>query len=58
MDSVLENLELKESLFQDLDSLRSKETLLATNTSVIHVFHDSKYLTRRAKYMYGLQTCQ
>jgi len=34
---LFENLNLKKSLFQDLGSLFSKETLLATNKSVIRI---------------------
>lgn len=37
VEAVFENRELKQSLFQDLDSLCSKETILATNTSVISI---------------------
>lgn len=37
IEAVLENLELKQKLFMDLDSLCSSDTILATNTSVISI---------------------
>ena len=37
IEAVFENLELKQKIFQDLDSLCPEETILATNTSVISI---------------------
>jgi len=37
VEAILENLELKQQLFKDLDSLCPEETILATNTSVISI---------------------
>ncbi|MBU2499581.1 MAG: 3-hydroxyacyl-CoA dehydrogenase family protein, partial [Proteobacteria bacterium] len=37
VEAVLENLALKQELFQELDRLCPKETILATNTSVISI---------------------
>jgi 3-hydroxybutyryl-CoA dehydrogenase len=37
VEAVSENLELKQKIFQELDSLCPKETILATNTSVISI---------------------
>jgi 3-hydroxybutyryl-CoA dehydrogenase len=37
VEAVSENLELKQKIFQDLDSGCPKETILATNTSVISI---------------------
>ena len=37
IEAVFENLELKQKIFQDLDSLCLEETILATNTSVISI---------------------
>lgn len=37
VEAVSENLELKQRIFKDLDSLCSPETILATNTSVISI---------------------
>jgi len=37
VEAVSENLELKQKIFKDLDSLCSPETILATNTSVISI---------------------
>jgi len=37
VEAVSENLELKQKIFEDLDSLCSPETILATNTSVISI---------------------
>lgn len=37
VEAVLENLELKQKIFQDLDAFCPQETILATNTSVISV---------------------
>jgi 3-hydroxybutyryl-CoA dehydrogenase len=37
VEAVLENLELKQDIFKDLDRICSGETILATNTSVISI---------------------
>ncbi|MCK4783503.1 MAG: hypothetical protein KAV87_07120, partial [Desulfobacteraceae bacterium] len=37
VEAVSENLELKQKIFQDLDSVCPKETILTTNTSVISI---------------------
>jgi len=37
IEAVTENLELKQTIFQDLDQLCPPETILATNTSVISI---------------------
>ena len=37
IEAVIENLELKQRIFQDLDQLCPTETILATNTSVISI---------------------
>jgi 3-hydroxybutyryl-CoA dehydrogenase len=37
VEAVFENLELKQSLFKEMDSFCSEETILATNTSVISI---------------------
>ena len=37
IEAVFENLELKQKTFKDLDALCPKETILATNTSVISI---------------------
>ncbi len=37
VEAVLEKLELKQEIFQDLDSLSPPDTILATNTSVISI---------------------
>lgn len=37
VEAVLEKLELKQKIFQDLDSLSPPDTVLATNTSVISI---------------------
>ena len=37
VEAVSENLELKQKIFQELDSLCPRETILATNTSVISI---------------------
>ena len=37
IEAVSENLDLKQKIFQDLDSLSPPETILATNTSVISI---------------------
>ncbi|MBT8342555.1 MAG: 3-hydroxyacyl-CoA dehydrogenase family protein [Desulfatitalea sp.] len=37
IEAVIENLELKQKLFQDLDALCPADTILATNTSVISI---------------------
>ena len=37
VEAVSENLELKQKLFQDLDSLAAPDSILATNTSVISI---------------------
>jgi 3-hydroxybutyryl-CoA dehydrogenase len=37
VEAVSENLELKQEIFRELDSICSKETILATNTSVISI---------------------
>lgn len=37
VEAVSENLELKQKIFQDLDSVCPRETILATNTSVISI---------------------
>ena len=37
VEAVLENLELKQKLFKDLDELCPEDTVLATNTSVISI---------------------
>jgi 3-hydroxybutyryl-CoA dehydrogenase len=37
VEAVLEKLELKQKIFQDLDSLTPPDTVLATNTSVISI---------------------
>ncbi len=36
-EAVLENLELKQNIFKDLDAICAPETILATNTSVISI---------------------
>jgi len=37
VEAVLEDLDLKQKIFQDLDALCPKKTILATNTSVISI---------------------
>lgn len=37
VEAVLENLELKQEIFKDLDAICSEDTILATNTSVISI---------------------
>jgi len=37
VEAISENLELKQKIFQDLDSVCPRETILATNTSVISI---------------------
>ena len=37
VEAVIENLELKQKIFQDLDQICHRDTILATNTSVISI---------------------
>jgi len=49
IEAVIENLELKQRLFQDLDQLCSTETILATNTSVISITEIAAKAHRRER---------
>ena len=49
IEAVIENLELKQRLFQDLDQLCPTETILATNTSVISITEIAAKAHRRER---------
>jgi 3-hydroxybutyryl-CoA dehydrogenase len=49
IEAVSENLDLKQKVFRDLDSLCSPDTILATNTSVISVTEIAAKASRRER---------
>jgi 3-hydroxybutyryl-CoA dehydrogenase len=49
VEAVSENLELKQKIFHDLDSLCPSETILATNTSVISITEIAKKAQNRKR---------
>lgn len=49
VEAVSENLELKQKIFEDLDSLCPPDTILATNTSVISITEIAKKAQRRER---------
>jgi 3-hydroxybutyryl-CoA dehydrogenase len=49
IEAVSENLELKQKIFHDLDSLCPAETLLATNTSVISITEIAEKAVNRGR---------
>lgn len=49
IEAVSENLELKQKIFQDLDSLCPSETILATNTSVMSITEIAKKAQNRKR---------
>jgi 3-hydroxybutyryl-CoA dehydrogenase len=49
VEAVSENLELKQKIFQELDALCPKETILATNTSVISITEISQKAEMRER---------
>jgi len=49
IEAVSENLDLKQKIFQDLDSLGPPETILATNTSVISITAIAQNARRRER---------
>ena len=49
VEAVSENLDLKQRIFQDLDSLCGPETVLATNTSVISITEIAAKCLNRAR---------
>lgn len=49
VEAVSENLELKQKIFEDLDSLCPPDTILATNTSVISITEIAQKAQRRER---------
>lgn len=49
IEAVTENLEVKQELFQELDSICSPDTILATNTSVISITEIAAKAARRER---------
>jgi 3-hydroxybutyryl-CoA dehydrogenase len=49
IEAVLEKLELKQKVFQDLDSLCPPDTILASNTSVISITEIGQNASRRGR---------
>jgi len=49
VEAVLENLDLKQDVFKDLDALCPPDTILATNTSVISITEIAKKSTHRGR---------
>jgi 3-hydroxybutyryl-CoA dehydrogenase len=49
VEAVLENLELKQDIFKDLDRICPDETILATNTSVISITQIAQKATDRGR---------
>ncbi|UCB50437.1 MAG: 3-hydroxyacyl-CoA dehydrogenase family protein [Deltaproteobacteria bacterium] len=49
VEAVLENLELKQDIFKDLDQICPDETILATNTSVISITEIAQKAKKRGR---------
>ena len=49
VEAVIENLELKQSIFKRLDSICRPETILSTNTSVISITEIASQATNKAR---------